>query len=304
MKKLYGITVALITPISEETGKVDYEALSFLVETLIKKGVNCIYCCGTDAEMYHLTLDERKKIAETVVQTAQNRVIVYVHCGAMVENNTLELARHAEKIGSDGIGVVTPSYFPTNDDELERYYVRVANSVSYNFPVYVYNIPQLSVNDIKPEIVQKIADKCQNVIGIKYNYPNINQTFDYTLINNGAFSVLQGDDRVLPAWLAIGCDGTVAGSANVFPEPLVASYQAFLDGNLSLSLTYARIAAECVDALQGDNIAYFKEGLKIRGLNVGTMREPLLGLNQKESKELESKIEEISRKYGLPININ
>lgn len=303
MKKLYGVTVALITPISEMDGNVDYRALSILVETLIQKGVNCIYCCGTDAEMYHLTLEERKKIAETVVQIAHQRVVVYVHCGAMMENETLELAHHAEMIGADGIGVVTPSYFPTNDIELEQYYVKVAHSVNHDFPVYIYNIPQLAVNDIQPDVVQKIANQCPNVVGIKYNYPNINQTFDYTLVNHATFSVLQGDDRVLPAWLALGCVGTVAGSANVFPEPLVASYRAFENGNLKESLAYARIAAEYVDALQGDNIAYFKEGLRIRGLNVGTMRRPLLGLNPQQKKELENKLQEISRKYGLPINI-
>lgn len=303
MKKLFGITVALITPISENTQEIDYNALTLLVETLIKKGVNCIYCCGTDAEMYHLTIEERKKIAERVVQTAQNRVVVYVHCGAMLESDTLELAHHAEMIGADGIGIVTPSYFPTTDKELERYYVKIANSVNRNFPVYVYNIPQLSVNDIKPEVVQKIANQCPNVVGIKYNYPDINQTFDYTMINNGTFSVLQGDDRVLPAWLALGCAGTVAGSANVFPEPLVASYRAFQTGNLKQALAYARVAAECVDLLHGDNIAYFKAGLNIRGLEVGGMRRPLLELDKKQLQELNQKIETLSQKYQLPMNI-
>lgn len=303
MKKLYGVTVALITPMVENSQQVDYDALSNLVEMLIEKGVNCIYCCGTDAEMYHLTVDERMRIAETVVKTAQQRVVVYVHCGAMLESDTLLLAQHAKKIGADGIGIITPSYFPTSDEELERYYVKIANSVGKDFPVYIYNIPQLSMNDIKPEVVQKIADKCSNVLGIKYNYPDINRTFDYTMVNKGTFSVLQGDDRVLPAWLAIGCAGTVAGSANVFPEPLVASYHSFIRGELKEALFYARIAAECVDALQGDNIAYFKEGLKIRGFQAGTMRSPLSSLNQKQTSELRKKMEEISSKYGLPLQL-
>lgn len=304
MKKLYGVTVALITPMLENTQEVDYDTLARHVEWLIQKGVNCIYCCGTDAEMYHLTIEERKKIAEVVVTTANKRIVVYVHCGAMLESDTLLLVKHAEMIGVDGIGVITPSYFPTNDKELERYYVEIAHSVKQDFPVYIYNIPQLSANDIKPEVVQKIANACPNVVGIKYNYPNINQTFDYTLINEGSFSVLQGDDRVLPAWLSIGCAGTVAGSANVFPEPLVACYHSFINGNLNDALYYSRIAAECVDALQGDNIAYFKEGLNIRGIHVGTMRKPLLKLDDNEVWNLRKKMETISHKYQLPLQIN
>lgn len=298
MKKLYGITVALITPM-DESEKVDYNTLKQLVNTLIKKGINCIYCCGTDAEMYHLTIEERKKIAETVVATVQGRVTVYVHCGAMMEKDTLELVEHAQKIGADGIGVITPSYFPTDDRALERYYTKIAKMVNPDFPVYIYNIPQLSVNDIKPDVVQRIVNTCLNVVGIKYNYPNINQTYDYTMINEGNFSVLQGDDRVLPAWLALGCSGTVAGSANVFPD----SYWAFQNGNIKESLAYARVAAYCVDALHGDDIAYFKEGLKIRGIDVGPMRKPLLSLSPFASKHLQEEMEKIEKKYNLPVSI-
>lgn len=301
MKKLYGITVPLITPMSNDGKEVNYDALARLVEILIQKGINCLYCCGTDAEMYHLTIEERKRIAELVVKVARGRVVVYVHCGAMMENETLLLAHHAELIGADGIGLVTPAYYKVDNEELERYYIKVASQVKNTFPIYVYNIPQLSVNDIKPSVVQRIARRCPNIIGIKYNYPNIDQTFDYTMINDGTFSVLQGDDRVLPAWLAIGCMGTVAGSANVFPEPLVACYRAFMHGNLQEALLYSRMAAECVDALEGDNIAYFKAGLNIRGVNVGTVRSPLLGLNDMEFENLRKKLDNIARKYHLPL---
>lgn len=303
MKKLYGVTVAMVTPINEKN-EVDLEKIKELVELLIHKGVHCLYCCGTDGEMYHLTTEERKKIAETVVETAKNRVVVYVHCGAMRQEDTIELVKHAEKIGADGIGVVTPSYFPTNDREMEQYYIIIANSVSQDFPVYFYNIPQCSANDLKPWVAQRIVNQCPNIIGIKYNYPNINQTLDYTNINNGYFSVLQGDDRTIPAWLALGCDGTVSGSANVFPEPLIASYNAFLDGNSQLSLHYGKIAARFVDVLQGDNIAYFKEALKIRGLDIGMMRPPLLNLTKEQSLKLAKDLELLCYQVGIPIKFH
>lgn len=302
MKKLYGVTVAMVTPINKEN-KIDLEKTKQLVEILINKGVHCLYCCGTDGEMYHLTTEERKKIAETVVHTAKNRVVVYVHCGAMKQNDTIDLVKHAEAIGADGIGVVTPSYFPTNDREMEQYYITIAESVSKEFPVYFYNIPQCSANDLKPWVAQKIVSQCPNIIGIKYNYPDINQTLDYTNINNGYFSVLQGDDRTIPAWLALGCDGTVSGCANVFPEPLIASYNAFMQGNLQLALCYGKIAARFVDILQGDNIAYFKEALKIRGLDIGIMRPPLLDLTKEQSTKLARDLELLCYQVGIPIKI-
>lgn len=304
MKKLYGVTVALITPISRENQEVDYDLLKQHVERLVAKGVHCIYCCGTDAEMYHLTTEERKKIAETVVSSAKGKVVVYVHCGAMRQEDTLELVKHAESAGADGVGLVTPSYYPMTERELIQFYTTMANAVKADFPLYVYNIPQLAVNDIKPETVQKLVEKCPNIVGIKYNYPNINQTLDYLNINNGDFSVLQGDDRVLTAWLSMGCSGTVAGSANVFPEPLVKGYQAFMDGDIREALKQANIAAEFIDAMKNDDIAYFKAGLKVRGIDVGTMKEPLLELDKDALNELKIKLENICKKHNIPLQLS
>ena len=301
MKKLHGITVALITPMDRETGKIDFPTMEKHVALLVDKGVDCIYCCGTDSEMYHLTVEERKKIAETVVKAADGRVVVYVHCGAMRMEDTLDLVSHAESIGADGIGVVTPTYYPATEDELVEYYSEIAQSVSSDFPVYVYNIPQLAVNDIHPHTVQRIADENPNVVGIKYNYPDINQTLDYININNGDFSVLQGDDRVLPAWLALGCVGTVAGSANVFPEPLVASYAAYREGNLDEARKHAAVAAAFVDAMENDNIAYFKAGLEVRGFDVGGMRKPLSELSDEDKALLKSSLEEICKENGIEL---
>ena len=108
MKKLYGVITAMTTPFDEQ-GKLDLEALRAQTEFLIEKGVNCLYPCGTTGEMFLCSEEERKTIAETVLKTAAGRVTVFVHVGAMTQEETIRLARHAESIGADGIGVVTPT---------------------------------------------------------------------------------------------------------------------------------------------------------------------------------------------------
>lgn len=74
MKKLFGITVAMVTPMTSDE-KPDLVAMADLTEKLIDRGVNCLYPCGTTGEMLKLTLEERKSIAETVISTAAGRVI-------------------------------------------------------------------------------------------------------------------------------------------------------------------------------------------------------------------------------------
>ena len=62
MKKLYGVTAAMVTPF-KISGEVDYDGLGPLTCMLIDKGVDCLYPCGTTGEMFRLSVEERKKIA-------------------------------------------------------------------------------------------------------------------------------------------------------------------------------------------------------------------------------------------------
>ena len=141
MKKMKGVITAMTTPFDSQD-RVDVKALEEQVEFLIEKGVNCLYPCGTTGEMLNMTPGERELVAETVLKAAAGRVTVYIHVGAMTLKETVRLACHAEKIGADGIGVVTPAFFGVKDKAMLRYYQQVSASVSSDFPIYLYAIPQ------------------------------------------------------------------------------------------------------------------------------------------------------------------
>jgi len=303
MKTLFGVTVAMVTPF-KKNGEVDYEAIRQLTNYLIKKGVNCLYPCGTTGEMLRLSLSERKKIAETVVKTAAGKVTVFVHTGAATEEDTIELTQHAQKIGADGVGVVTPQFFSVNDEEMEEYYVSIGKSVKNTFPIYLYNIPQCAGNDLKTETILKITRRCENVIGVKYSYADMSRTLEYIHINNGNFSVLHGCDKLFLSLLLMGCDGTVSGCANVFPEPFVNTYKAYMNMDIAGARKWQEICVKCVDKLYaGVNMSYFKEGLKIRGLNGGFMRKPQLDIESKKLETLKKDIICICKEAKLPLKL-
>ncbi|MDR7315461.1 dihydrodipicolinate synthase family protein [Brevibacillus nitrificans] len=293
MKHLYGVTTAMVTPFGED-GQVDHDWMRDLTEFLISKGVHCLYPLGTTGEMLRLSVQERKKVAETVVKAAANRVTVFIHVGAMNQEDTIELARHAHEVGADGVGVVTPVFFGATDKELEEYFVAVASSVPADFPVYLYNIPQCAANDLKSDVVQKIASRCKNVIGIKYSYPDMLRTNEYLSVNQGTFSVSHGTDRLFLAGLAMGCEGTVSGVSCVYPEPFVALYQAFQENDLQKARELQRIAIQYCETLKnGSNMAYFKAALRMRGIEVGRMREPQLDLSSEEIAALQARLHQL-----------
>lgn len=298
MKKLYGVTVAMVTPF-DENDQVDLAAMKELTNMLTDKGVNCLYPCGTTGEMLRMSLEERKAVAKAVVETAAGRVTVYIHCGAMRQEDTIALIHHAKSIGADGAGVVSPQFFGANEREMIEYYRAVA-SCEPDFPIYLYNIPQCAGNDISASAAEVLAAECSNIIGIKYSYPDINRTIDYTAVHNGRFSVLHGLDRAFVSLLALGCDGTVSGIACVFPEPFVKVFDAYQSGDLQAAQQLQKVCIRFCDTLKrGSNMSYFKEALKMRGLNAGFMRKPQLDLEAAEIQQLRSELMSICENAGI-----
>ncbi|WP_069999532.1 dihydrodipicolinate synthase family protein [Cellulosilyticum sp. I15G10I2] len=282
MKKLHGVTTAMVTPM-DEMGRVNLEGVKQLTNFLIEKGVDCLYPLGTTGEMLKLSIEERKIVAETIIATTKGRATVYIHVGSMSTDTTIELAKHAQAIGADGIGIVTPVFFYTNERELENYFVQVANSVSEDFPVYLYSIPQCAANDISVELLQKMMTRCKNVVGIKYSFGDFVKTQEYSLVNGGDVSVMHGCDRLFAPLLTLGCDGTISGISCVYPEPFVAVYKAFNENNIPEARRLQNIAATFCKVLRGGtNMAYFKSALEHRGIAAGHMRKPSLNLTLDE----------------------
>lgn len=298
MKKLHGITVAMVTPF-DKSGKVDVPALEALTRKLVEKSVNCLYPCGTTGEMLRLSVEERKLVAETVVKAAEGKVTVFIHVGSMRQDDTIELAKHAQAIGADGIGVVTPQFFTVNDREMEEYFVAVANSVP-GFPMYLYNIPQCAANDLKPEVVAKVCARCENAVGIKYSFADMPRTLQYIAVRDG-FSVLHGCDKLLVSLLDMGCDGTVSGCAGVVPEPFVACLKAYKEGKLEEARAWNRVCVKVTDILRGGaNMSFFKEAITARGLVGGVMRAPQLDIPADERDAMIADLKKVLDDAGIP----
>lgn len=291
MKTLYGITTAMTTPFTAE-GEVDLEALARQTEFLIQAGVSCLYPCGTTGEMMLMTAEQRKQAAACVVKTNAGRLPVFIHVGALRTADTLELARHAADIGADGIGVITPSFYHLSDEEMIHYYTAIARAVPSDFPMYLYNIPQCTVNDLSPAACAETARQCPNVIGVKYSYADLHRTLEYLQVRNHQFHVMVGFDRLLVPALTMGCDGVVSGVSSVFPEPFVALYRAYQEQNQAEMQRLMWLCNDLVVRLKaGSRLEVFKAAQTMRGLPGGHVLSPLLDLSETEKETLQKELQ-------------
>ena len=271
--QLRGVFVPLVTPF-DSAGEVDPVALRRLVDYLIGAGVHGLFVGGTTGEFPLLSTIERCEVAQVVMDHAAGRVPVVVHAGAPSTREAIELAQHAQGIGAPAVAVVSPYYFPLSDDALLGHYESVSEAVP-GLPVLLYNIPQRTGNPLVPHLADRIVNRCANVVGIKDSTGNLSQTIEYLSLRPD-FQVAQGADGLILAGLAAGIQATVSGNANVFPELVVAVFEAWWRGDLAAArAAQARLTTVRHALGDGLDLSMFKRVLGRRGVPVGDVRAPL-----------------------------
>lgn len=297
MKKLHGTIVPIVTPLTGDD-MVDEESLYRLVNHVVVCGAQGIFPCGTTGEMMYLTIEERKRIAEITVEAAGGRLLVFVHAGAWNQKDTIELCQHAERIGADGISVVTPAFYRLSDKGLIDYYVTVAHCISETFPIYLYAIPQNACNDLTVSVCEEISRQCPNVIGIKYSFPDFTRMQSLLTVNRGKFSVLAGPDHLFTAFCAIGGDGVVSGCANVLGKHYTAIWEAIQEKDYELAAAYQRRANMLGSVIGSVNsIAALKTVLKEEGIiKTNIVRRPMENLTPEQENKLLGELERLNYK--------
>ena len=269
-----------------------------MTDHLIERKITCLYPCGTTGEMMYLTVEERKHVAETVVRQADGRVPVFIQVGAWNQKDTIELARHACEIGADGIGVVTPVFYKIDDEGLIRFFTEVAGSVPADFPVYLYGIKQNAVNDINPLICTRVVERCPNVIGAKYSYPDMTMMQELMNVNDGQFKVLAGPDHLFTALCSMGGAGVVSGNANAIPEHYAAIWKAIGEGDFHKAARLQKRTNDLNSILcRVNNISAYKVVLKKeKVIRCSSMRAPLTALTEEQETELMKELEKADYK--------
>lgn len=301
---LSGIITAGVTPLSPDGSELAPESVfSTYYRFLIERGINGLLIGGTTGEAPLLTLAERKTLTERAIGIVSHAIPVIINAGCISTAETVELARHSASAGAEGIAVITPYFFHYNPASMEKHYQTVAEAVP-SLPVYLYYLPEFAHNDISAELLHKLLTSCPNIVGIKHSDADMVHLQEYRRVAGMDFALLSGDDSVEFASLALGANGCVSGKSSAFPELPVALFRAFSSGNLVEARRIQVLIddlAEAIDGAPGMGLAYFKASLKYRGIDVGSVRQPLLPLSSVEYEALVSDLNELSQKGNLDL---
>ena len=301
---LFGIITASVTPLSPDGSELAPESVfNTYYRFLLERGINGLLIGGTTGEAPLLTLSERKSLSERAVGIVSHAVPVIINAGCISTAETVELAQHAAAIGAEGVAVITPYFFHYNPASMEKHYRTVAAAVP-NLPVYLYYLPEFAHNDISAELLHKLLTSCPNIVGIKHSDADMVHLQEYRRVAGMDFALLSGDDSVEFAALALGANGCVSGKSSAFPELPVALFRAFSSGNLAEARRIQILIddlAGAIDGPPGMGLAYFKASLKYRGIDVGSVREPLLPLSTGQYAALVSDLNDLRQNGKLDL---
>lgn len=280
----FGAYTALITPFKGE--KVDYDKLGELIEFQIENKIDGLVICGTTGESATLTDKEKKKVIKYAIDTVNGRVPVIAGTGSNNTKHAIELSKYAERVGADGVLLVTPYYNKSSQKGLYEHFKTIAESITC--PVILYNVPSRTGVNILPDTVYELS-KIENIVGIKEASNNFSQILELMSKVPRSFNVISGNDDSIVPLLSLGGAGVISVLSNIYPKAVHDICYEYLLDNKDYAKQLQIKYADVIKALFLEvNPMPVKTAMNILGMDVGNCRLPLTTVSNETYERLKS----------------
>ncbi|GHA93024.1 5-dehydro-4-deoxyglucarate dehydratase [Modicisalibacter luteus] len=260
----------------DANGSFDPESYRKRLEWFTSHDISAVFVAGGTGEFFNLTLDEFREVVTLAVKTVNGKLPVIASAGLSVGSGKA-FARVAEEAGADGILLMPPYLTECPQDGLVEYARQICDSTTIN--VIYYNRGN---GVLEADAVQKLADACPNLIGLKDGKGDI-QLLNKIIKTVGDRLVYVGGvptaEIFAEAYFSIGVNTYSSAVFNFVPEMAVKFYKALRQGD---SATVKKITNEFFipfvnlrDTKKGYAVSLIKAGADLIGRPAGSVRAPL-----------------------------
>lgn len=291
MNLFRGSGVALVTPF--KNNKVNYDKLEEILEWHIEQNTDAIVICGTTGEATTLSDEEQKEVIKFTVEKVNKRIPVIAGTGSNCTHHAITLSKYAEKVGADGLLVITPYYNKTTQKGLIAHFTAIANEVT--IPIIVYNVPGRTGVNILPSTLAELT-KLPNIKGIKDATGNIAQIAEVARLVPDDFYIYSGNDDMIVPLMSLKGDGVISVVANIAPKDTHDIVYKFINGDITGSCDLQLKMKPLIDSLFIEvNPIPVKTAMNLMGLDMGELRLPLVDMSDSNLEILKTRMKE----YGL-----
>jgi 4-hydroxy-tetrahydrodipicolinate synthase len=276
----FGRVLTAMATAFHDDGSVDLEGTARIAQHLVEHGHDGVVVSGTTGESPTTSVAEDGQILAAVKDAVGDRAKVVAGVGTNATAHSVELAQQAEKIGADGLLLVTPYYNKPGQAGVLHHFRTVAEAS--DVPVLLYDVPGRTGTTISLE-TYAAAIQLEQVVAVKDAVGDFARGVRLTEMG---YAVYSGDDVANLGWLAHGGSGFVSVVGHVAGDQLRAMVDAFLAGDHAQALQIFTRLLPAIDAVMG--VANYgattaKAALQLLGvLDNRNVRAPLVPLDDDE----------------------
>ena len=272
MKPLFqGVCTALVTPFRLDF--VHMEVYDQLLDRQLKAGVTALVVCGTTGESATMTDTERLDLIGHTVDYVRGRCKVIAGTGSNATTHAITLSKEAEKLGADGLLLVSPYYNKATEAGLIAHYTAIADASDK--PLILYNVPSRTGCNLQPATCAALG-KHPRIAAVKEASGNIGQIVEVAALAGDCLAIYSGnDDHIVPV-LSMGGSGCISVLSNVVPREAQALCDRFFAGDVAGAAALQCQLLPLVNALFSEvNPIPVNAALAAMGFGQGGVRLPL-----------------------------
>ena len=302
-KLLTGSFVALITPFNKD-GSVDFAAFRTLLSFHEEKGTSAVLIMGSTGETSLLSPEEKKQIIVETAKMKSARMPLFFGCTGNNTESTIANVRFAKDNGADGAILAAPAYICAPEDDIERFFLDVADAT--DLPLGIYNNPPRVKSDLHWDHLLRIF-KHPNYVVHKESTARVGQVAQ-VLAGKPSVAVMCCDSPnlglVVPT-MSLGGHGTANMTGNVAPSELAAistPWRSYAEAE-TFRQTYLRTLPLLHFTYSAINPVAVKSLMKALGMPAGDLRKPLTALAAEQLAKGVRIVQELGldKKYGYKI---
>ncbi|MCY7779521.1 4-hydroxy-tetrahydrodipicolinate synthase [Bacillus haynesii] len=279
------IATAMVTPF-DKNENIDFQKLSKLIDYLLNNGTDSLVVAGTTGESPTLSEEEKIALIQYSVKEAAGRAPIIAGTGSNNTKASIKLTKKAEEAGADAVMLVTPYYNKPSQEGMYRHFRAIAEETS--LPVMLYNVPGRTAASIAPETTIRLAE-IPNIIAIKEASGDLDAITKIVAETPEDFAVYSGDDSLTLPAMSVGARGIVSVASHIVGPEMQEMIKHYTEGNTAqAALIHQKLLPLMKGLFAAPNPSPLKTALQLKGLDVGSVRLPLIPLNEDERLRLSS----------------
>ena len=277
--KWQGVYPALLTPFTQDD-KIDFLLFEKNLEAQVAAGVHGVIIGGSLGEASTLQFEEKKELVLLAKAKLRDTFPVILNIAEASTADAIALVKHAVNWGADGLMLLPPMRYKSDDRETATYFKSVA--VATDLPIMIYNNPVDYKIDFHPALFDQLVEY-PTIQALKESSRDVTNLTRMLNRFGDRFKILCGVDTLALEEICLGAHGWVAGLVDAFPRETVAIWELAQAGKLNEARSIYRWFMPLLELdIHPKLVQYIKLAAQETGIGSEWVRPPRLPLEGEE----------------------